>query len=95
MTFSACLLHILWSKSHLIKEHRNHCLALEQLLGIVVHFHLQVSSGSELPEMELKMFHMLLWQVCILGWVFQKNIFIEFFVNPCLVDVQQSDDISL
>jgi len=78
--------HLLWLRFHLSHQHRNHCSTLEQPLGTVVRYHLQVSWGSVLPGMELKNFHMWQWWVCTLGWDSQKNISIRFFVSPCLVD---------
>ena len=93
---SCCtLIEFRWLKCRLgCHQHRNHCSTLEKPLVIDAFCHLLTSWGSVLPEMEQKKFHMLLCWVCTLVWVRQKNICMEFSVDHCLVDVQQSDDTS-
>ena len=69
-------------------QRKNHSSAREQTLGIDTCCHLLTSLGNMLPDMELKMFRMSWWWGYTLEWVRQKNGSIEFFVDPCSVDVQ-------
>jgi len=78
-------------KCHL-EDHlrRNHCSILELILDDDTCYRLQVSWGSVLPNMKLKLSHMLQYWVGNREWDFQLNISIRSFVDPYLVEAHWS-----